>query len=264
MQAGQSRSLTERLRGAALLVRPVYRDVAGNGRSNWEAAAVVLVAALGFGVATLLAGTDRESPLMGFLAGIILEPLVTLAAWLGASAAAWGIGGETGTYGRQEHRVLAGGAGVGVCPDAEPGRRAGGPSAALHERGLAAGEAVAAGGKLDRHPRVAGTERRAVASCTPGEHGGICGAAGGNLLGAREPRRRQGCKRSRHRRPLVQCPGSGRVPARHGLGALGQSRNDNRGRITPWLATCSAPCASTRRCTAKSLHPIAAPGERQR
>ena len=92
MQAGPSRSLTERLRGAALLVRPVYRDVAGNGRSNWEAAAVVLVAALGFGVATLLAGTDGESPLMGFLAGIILEPLVTLAAWLGASAAAWGIG----------------------------------------------------------------------------------------------------------------------------------------------------------------------------
>ena len=92
LQAGRSRSLTERLRGALLLAGPVYRDVAGNGRSNWEAAAVVLVAALGFGVATSLIGTDAESPLMGFVAGIILEPLVTLVAWLGASLATWGVG----------------------------------------------------------------------------------------------------------------------------------------------------------------------------
>ena len=91
-QAGPSRSLSERLRGAVLLVRAVYRDVASDGRSNWAAAAVVLVAALGFGAATFLGWTVAESPVTGLVAGIILEPLVTLVAWLGASAAAWGIG----------------------------------------------------------------------------------------------------------------------------------------------------------------------------
>ncbi len=92
MDASLSRRLSERMRDAALLARPLYRDVAGASGSTWEAVAVALMAALGFGVATFLGWTVAGSPLTGLVAGIILEPLVTLAAWLGGSAAAWLVG----------------------------------------------------------------------------------------------------------------------------------------------------------------------------
>lgn len=92
MDASLSRRLSERMRDAALLARPVYRDVADDGGNNWDAVVVVPVAALGFGVATFLGWAVAESPGMGLLAGIVLEPLVTLAAWLGGSAAAWLVG----------------------------------------------------------------------------------------------------------------------------------------------------------------------------
>lgn len=84
-------SLSRRLCDAALLTRSLYRDVAGGG-STWEAVAVVLIAALGFGLATFVGWTLAGSPVTGLVAGIILEPLVTLAAWLGASVAAWVVG----------------------------------------------------------------------------------------------------------------------------------------------------------------------------
>lgn len=92
MHASPSRRLSERMRDAALLARPLYRHVAGAGGSTWEAVAVFLVAALGFGVATFLGWAVAGSPATGLLAGIVLEPLVTLDAWLGGSAAAWLVG----------------------------------------------------------------------------------------------------------------------------------------------------------------------------
>ena len=92
MDASQPRRLSERMRDAALLARPLYRDVASDGGNNRDAVVVVLVAALGFGVATFLGWAVAESPGMGLLAGIVLEPLVTVAAWLGGSAAAWLVG----------------------------------------------------------------------------------------------------------------------------------------------------------------------------
>ncbi|MDE2920674.1 MAG: hypothetical protein OXR64_12640 [Chloroflexota bacterium] len=77
---------------AALLAHSLYRNVAGDGRNILETVLVVLVAALGFGVSTFLGGASAGSLATGLLAGIVLEPLVTLAAWLGGSFAAWLVG----------------------------------------------------------------------------------------------------------------------------------------------------------------------------
>ena len=79
---------------AAQLAGSLYCDVAAAGGSNREALVVVLIAALGFGVGTFLGWTVAGSPLTGLVAGIILEPLVTVAAWVGGSAAAW-VGGRS-------------------------------------------------------------------------------------------------------------------------------------------------------------------------
>ncbi len=92
MYASSSRPLSTRLVDAALLARPLYHDVASASGSNREAVVVVLVAALGLGVGTFLGWVSAGSPVTGLVAGIILEPVVTLAAWLGASAAAWVVG----------------------------------------------------------------------------------------------------------------------------------------------------------------------------
>lgn len=89
---------------AARLARPLYRDVAAAGGSNREALVVVLIAALGFGVGTLLGWTVAGSPLTGLVAGIILEPLVTLVAWVGGSVAAWVVGGRLAPSGAQRAR----------------------------------------------------------------------------------------------------------------------------------------------------------------
>lgn len=80
------------MRDAALLARPAYRYVAGDGGNSWEAAAAVLVAVMGFGVATFLGWWAAGSPVAGLLAGLVFEPLVTLAAWLGGSVTAWLVG----------------------------------------------------------------------------------------------------------------------------------------------------------------------------
>ena len=93
MDASAYRSLSERMRCAARLSGPLYRDVAAAGGSNRKALVVVLIAALGFGVGTFLGWAVAGSPLTGLVAGIILEPLVTVAAWVGGSAAAWVVGG---------------------------------------------------------------------------------------------------------------------------------------------------------------------------
>ena len=92
VDASLSRRLSERMCDAALLARPVIRDVSGGGGNTRDAVVVVLVAALGFGVATFLGWAVAGSPATGLVAGIVLEPLVTLAAWLGGSAAAWLVG----------------------------------------------------------------------------------------------------------------------------------------------------------------------------
>ena len=82
------------MRCAARLAGPLYRDVAAAGGSNRAALAVVLISALGFGVGTFLGWAVAGSPMTGLVAGIILEPLVTVAAWVGGSAAAWVFGGR--------------------------------------------------------------------------------------------------------------------------------------------------------------------------
>lgn len=92
MDATTYQSLGERMRCAARLASPLYRDVAAAGGSNRDALVVVLIAALGFGVGTLLGWAVAGSPLTGLVAGIILEPLATLAAWVGGSVAAWVVG----------------------------------------------------------------------------------------------------------------------------------------------------------------------------
>lgn len=92
MHANPSRRLSDRVRDAALLTRPLYRDVAGDGGSTWEAVTVAMLAALGFGVATFLGWAVAGSPTTGLLAGLVFEPLVTLAAWLGGSVTAWLVG----------------------------------------------------------------------------------------------------------------------------------------------------------------------------
>jgi hypothetical protein len=79
------------LRDAALLVRSAYREASMHG-SNYEAALLVALASLGFGIGTFVGWAFAGSPLKGLLAGLIVEPLVTLAAWLGGSASAWIVG----------------------------------------------------------------------------------------------------------------------------------------------------------------------------
>ena len=86
------RSFKTRLSDAALLVPSHDRDATGSGGSTGQAVTIAFVAALGFGVATFLGWAFSGSPLTGLVAGLVLEPLVTLAAWLGGSAAAWLVG----------------------------------------------------------------------------------------------------------------------------------------------------------------------------
>ena len=92
------RPLLLELRDAALLAPAPYREAATTG-GNRTATTVVLAAALGFGIATFLGSLLAGSPITGFLVGLILEPLVTLVAWIGGSAMAWAIGGRLATPG---------------------------------------------------------------------------------------------------------------------------------------------------------------------
>ncbi len=95
MDTSQSHAVTRRLLDAALLVRSVYRGAALTGKTS-EAAVVVVIASMGFGVGTFVGWALAGSPAKGLLVGIIVEPLVTLAAWLGGSAAAWLAGRRLG------------------------------------------------------------------------------------------------------------------------------------------------------------------------
>jgi len=91
------RPLLLKLRDAALLAPAPYRESAAAGGGNRAAIIVVLLSALGFGIATFLGSLLAGSPITGFLVGIILEPLVTLIAWIGGSALAWAIGARLAT-----------------------------------------------------------------------------------------------------------------------------------------------------------------------
>ncbi len=93
---GRSHTLTRRLLDAVLLERSVYRSAALHGR-NVEAAVVVVVVSMGLGVGTFVGWALAGSPPKGLLVGIIVEPIVTLAAWLGGSATAWLAGRRLGS-----------------------------------------------------------------------------------------------------------------------------------------------------------------------
>ena len=80
------------MRDAALLTHPLYREVANSGGRNREALVVVLVAGLGFGVASFVGWALAGAPIKGLVVGIVLEPVVSLAAWLGGSVVAWMVG----------------------------------------------------------------------------------------------------------------------------------------------------------------------------
>lgn len=80
------------MRDAALLAHPLYREVANSSGRNREASVVVLVAGLGFGVASFVGWALAGSPIKGLMVGIVLEPVVALAAWLGGSVVAWMVG----------------------------------------------------------------------------------------------------------------------------------------------------------------------------
>ncbi|MDE2904125.1 MAG: hypothetical protein OXP73_13995 [Chloroflexota bacterium] len=95
------RPLLLKLRDAALLAPAPYREAATTGGGNRAAITVVLTAALGFGIATCLGSLLAGSPITGLLVGIILEPLVTLIAWIGGSALAWAIGARLATGGNR-------------------------------------------------------------------------------------------------------------------------------------------------------------------
>ena len=92
------------MRDAALLAHPLYREVAGSGRGNREAAVVVLVTGLGFGVASFLGWALAGAPIKGIVVGIVLEPIVTLMAWLGGSVAAWVVGSRLAAPGGKAGR----------------------------------------------------------------------------------------------------------------------------------------------------------------
>ena len=92
-------TLLLKLRDATLLAPSPYREAATAGGGNRVAFIVVLTAALGFGIATFLGSLLAGSPITGFLVGIILEPLVTLIAWIGGSTLAWAIGARMATGG---------------------------------------------------------------------------------------------------------------------------------------------------------------------
>lgn len=89
--------LVIRLRDAALLTPSFYREVSSVGGSTALAFLVVPVSALGFGVATLLGLVLAGSPATGLLVGLILEPLVSVAAWFGGTAVAWAVGSRMAT-----------------------------------------------------------------------------------------------------------------------------------------------------------------------
>jgi len=93
------RPLLLKLRDAALLAPAPYRQAATAGAGNRAAIIVVLLTALGFGIATFLGSLLAGSPITGFLVGIILEPLITLIAWTGGSALAWAVGARLATGG---------------------------------------------------------------------------------------------------------------------------------------------------------------------
>ena len=93
------RPLLLKLRDAALLAPAPYREAATTGGGNRAAIIVVLLTALGFGIATFVGSLLAGSPITGFLVGIILEPLVTLIAWIGGSALARAIGARMATGG---------------------------------------------------------------------------------------------------------------------------------------------------------------------
>ena len=92
MPTGVLRNLAGRMRDAALLESSLYREVANSTGGNREATIVVVVAGLGFGVASFLGWTLAGVPITGLVAGILLEPLVTLVAWFGGSVVAWIVG----------------------------------------------------------------------------------------------------------------------------------------------------------------------------
>ena len=105
MPTGVLRNLAGRMRDAALLESSLYREVANSTGGNREATVVVLVAGLGFGVASFLGWALAGAPITGLVAGIVLEPIATLVAWLGGSLTAWMVGtrlaaasGETGRF----------------------------------------------------------------------------------------------------------------------------------------------------------------------
>ena len=93
------RRLVRTLGDAALLAPSLFREVANAGGGNRVAIIVVLVTAQGFGIATLVGSVLAGSPTTGLLVGIILEPLVTLIAWIGGSAMAWAVGARMATPG---------------------------------------------------------------------------------------------------------------------------------------------------------------------
>ena len=92
MPTGVLRNLAGRMRDAALLESSLYREVANSTGGNREATIIVIVAGLGFGVASFLGWTLAGAPITGLVAGIVLEPLVTLVAWFGGSVVTWIVG----------------------------------------------------------------------------------------------------------------------------------------------------------------------------
>ena len=87
------------MRDAALLAHPLYREVASSSGGKREASVVVLIAGLGFGVASFVGLALAGAPIKGLVIGIVLEPIVAIVAWFGGSAAAWMVGSRLAALG---------------------------------------------------------------------------------------------------------------------------------------------------------------------